>query len=145
LDYAHLHKTIPVVEQQTVQYAKAMAIVLVPHDRPFQPQPTRLDRQRSPSHDRGVSQWPRPTPQKAEKSKNMQAVFYTSHGKAADVLQVVDVAIPTPGPGEVLVKLYVSGINPSDCKARALDPALFQVHLNSLCSKIIFLRICCEI
>jgi NADPH:quinone reductase len=40
-------------------------------------------------------------------------------GKAAEVLRVEEVARPEPGPGEVLVRVYASGINPTDYKARS--------------------------
>src|SRR5260370_29299613 len=36
-----------------------------------------------------------------------------------DVLKVVDVPKPTPGPGEVLVVLKAAGINPGEAKIRA--------------------------
>ena len=49
----------------------------------------------------------------------MRAVAYKSFGAAKDVLEMVELPTPTPGPGEVLVKLAYSGVNPSDVKARA--------------------------
>lgn len=49
----------------------------------------------------------------------MQAAFYTAMGPAAEVLQIGDQATPKPGPGELLVRLHASGVNPSDVKARA--------------------------
>jgi len=48
----------------------------------------------------------------------MRAAFYDVNGTAADVLRVADVATPTPGHGEVRVKLKTSGVNPSDVKSR---------------------------
>lgn len=48
----------------------------------------------------------------------MQAAFYTRQGPAADVLQVGEQPEPTPGPGEVRVRLATSGVNPSDWKVR---------------------------
>jgi NADPH2:quinone reductase len=48
----------------------------------------------------------------------MRAAFYEKNGAARDVLSVGDVDTPRPGPGEVRVRLKVSGINPSDVKAR---------------------------
>jgi NADPH2:quinone reductase len=45
--------------------------------------------------------------------------LYRSTGKAADVLRVEEVPRPEPGPGEVLVRVYASGINPTDYKARS--------------------------
>lgn len=49
----------------------------------------------------------------------MKAVSYTRHGPAAAVLEYGDLPDPVPGAGEVLVRLYASGVNPSDVKARA--------------------------
>jgi len=49
----------------------------------------------------------------------MRAAWYTSNGKAQDVLQLGELPTPEPGPGEVRVRLAVSGVNPSDVKSRA--------------------------
>ena len=49
----------------------------------------------------------------------MRAALYRSTGKAADVLRVEEVPRPEPGPGEVLVRVYASGTNPTDYKARS--------------------------
>lgn len=49
----------------------------------------------------------------------MQAMSYTRFGAAADVLEQVTLPTPTPQPGEVLVELALSGVNPSDVKARS--------------------------
>ena len=49
----------------------------------------------------------------------MKAVWYTKTGEAVDVLQVGELDDPVPVAGEVLVKIKVSGINPSDVKTRA--------------------------
>ena len=49
----------------------------------------------------------------------MRAAFYETNGAAADVLRVGEVATPSPGPGEVRVRLKTSGVNPSDVKSRA--------------------------
>jgi NADPH2:quinone reductase len=48
----------------------------------------------------------------------MRAVWYEESGDAG-VLQVGDMPNPEPGPGEVRVRVIVSGINPSDWKMRA--------------------------
>lgn len=48
----------------------------------------------------------------------MRAAFYDRNGTAREVLQVGDVETPHPGPGEVRVKLAMSGVNPSDVKSR---------------------------
>lgn len=49
----------------------------------------------------------------------MRAICYERTGPANDVLQLVDLPTPEPGPGEVRVRLAWSGVNPSDVKARA--------------------------
>ncbi len=49
----------------------------------------------------------------------MRAVVYTSKGPAAEVLRIVDKPLPSPGPGEVRVKVAFSGVNPSDVKSRS--------------------------
>ncbi len=49
----------------------------------------------------------------------MRAALYRETGKAADVLHVEEIPRPEPGPGEVLVRVYASGINPTDYKARS--------------------------
>jgi NADPH2:quinone reductase len=50
----------------------------------------------------------------------MRAAVYSAFGPAADVLSVVDLPMPEPGPGEVRVRLAASGVNPSDVKSRAV-------------------------
>jgi NADPH:quinone reductase len=49
----------------------------------------------------------------------MRAAYYEQNGSARDVLKIGEVETPTPGPGEVRVKLATSGVNPSDVKARS--------------------------
>ncbi|OZB19704.1 MAG: zinc-binding dehydrogenase [Rhodobacterales bacterium 34-62-10] len=49
----------------------------------------------------------------------MKAITYSAFGPAADVLRLTDLPTPDPAPGEVLVRLSHSGVNPSDVKARA--------------------------
>ena len=48
----------------------------------------------------------------------MRAAYYEKPGPAREVLKVGDVPTPEPGPGEVRVKIAVSGVNPSDWKMR---------------------------
>jgi NADPH:quinone reductase len=48
----------------------------------------------------------------------MKAAVYRNSGAAADVLAVEDIERPAPGPGEVLVRVHASGINPTDFKTR---------------------------
>jgi len=49
----------------------------------------------------------------------MRAALYRTTGPAHEVLEVVEVERPEPGPGEVRVRIAVSGINPTDVKNRA--------------------------
>jgi NADPH2:quinone reductase len=48
----------------------------------------------------------------------MKAVTYRAFGPAARVLSVEEIDRPDPGPGEVVVDIAFSGVNPSDVKAR---------------------------
>jgi NADPH2:quinone reductase len=48
----------------------------------------------------------------------MRAAYYTQHG-ASDVFTVGERETPSPGAGEVLVRLHVAGVNPTDWKSRA--------------------------
>ena len=47
----------------------------------------------------------------------MKAVWYERNGDA-DILEYGDMPDPQPGPGEVLVRVATSGVNPSDWKRR---------------------------
>jgi NADPH:quinone reductase len=49
----------------------------------------------------------------------MRAALYDQHGPAREVLRVEDLERPEPGPGEVRVRVEVSGINPTDWKSRS--------------------------
>ena len=49
----------------------------------------------------------------------MKAALYDRMGPARDVLKVTETERPEPGPGEVLVRVLVSAINPTDVKARS--------------------------
>ncbi|MFI1191667.1 NADPH:quinone reductase [Micromonospora sp. NPDC020750] len=51
----------------------------------------------------------------------MRAVVYETGGDAS-VLRLVDRPVPEPGPGEVLVRVAVSGVNPTDWKSRRQGP-----------------------
>ncbi len=63
----------------------------------------------------------------------MKAVWYSRFGPASDVLELGDLPTPDPNPGEVLIRLTHSGVNPSDAKARAgarpgvIKPAFDQI------------------
>lgn len=48
----------------------------------------------------------------------MRAVRYSTSGPASGRLEPVELDRPAPGPGEVLVRVRVSGVNPTDWKAR---------------------------
>lgn len=50
----------------------------------------------------------------------MKAAVYHRTGDPS-VLEVVDRPVPEPGPGEVLVRVAVSGVNPTDWKSRQGD------------------------
>ena len=49
----------------------------------------------------------------------MRAAWYEKTGPARDVLQLGELEIPVVEPGQVLVRLHTSGINPSDVKRRS--------------------------
>ncbi len=48
----------------------------------------------------------------------MRAAVYDTSGEQRGVLRIVDLPDPEPGPGEVRVRVHVSGVNPTDWKAR---------------------------
>ena len=49
----------------------------------------------------------------------MKAAWFEAFGNAKDVIRVGEQTKPQAGPGEVLVRLQTSGVNPSDVKKRA--------------------------
>jgi NADPH:quinone reductase len=49
----------------------------------------------------------------------MKAAIYEAPGPAREVLKVTEVERPEPGPGEVRVRVHVSGVNPTDVKTRS--------------------------
>lgn len=55
----------------------------------------------------------------------MKVAWYERNGAAREVLTVGEMPMPEPGPGEVRVKLHVSGANPSDVKSRRGRPLAF--------------------
>jgi len=67
----------------------------------------------------------------------MKSITDSQFGPAAEVLTYGETSMPQPAPGEVLVKLVYSGVNPSDAKARAgsrpgvIKPAFDQIIPNS--------------
>ena len=58
-----------------------------------------------------------------------RAVRFDEYGDV-DVLKVVDVEDPTPGPGQLLVRVKAAGINPGEGKIRQglLQPAVAMSH-----------------
>jgi NADPH2:quinone reductase len=48
----------------------------------------------------------------------MHAVWYDRQGPADEVLQLGELPDPQPGPGEVRVRVHLSGVNPGDTKKR---------------------------
>ncbi|MPZ73837.1 MAG: zinc-binding dehydrogenase [Nitriliruptorales bacterium] len=58
----------------------------------------------------------------------MRAAWYTRQGPASEVLHVGDQPEPPPQPGDVIVRVAVSAVNPSDVKAReGFRPMLFPL------------------
>lgn len=49
----------------------------------------------------------------------MRAAVYDRYGTAPEVLRVEDIDRPEPGPGEVRVRIELSGVNPTDWKSRS--------------------------
>ncbi|WP_144873757.1 NADP-dependent oxidoreductase [Microbacterium sp. 1.5R] len=49
----------------------------------------------------------------------MRSAKYSGPGSAADVISIVETDTPTPGPGEVLLRVGAAGLNPVDVKIRA--------------------------
>lgn len=49
----------------------------------------------------------------------MKAAWYEQLGNPHQVLNLGEMEIPSPGAGEVRVKIYASGVNPSDVKQRS--------------------------
>ena len=56
----------------------------------------------------------------------MLAGWYERHGPAHDVITTGQMPIPEPEPGDVLVRLHASGINPSDYKKRGNEKAAIE-------------------
>lgn len=51
--------------------------------------------------------------------QTMYAAWYEQQGAAREVIQSGEQPMPSPGAGEVRVKVYASGVNPSDTKTRS--------------------------
>jgi len=54
----------------------------------------------------------------------MKAAWYSRNGEARDVLVLGELPDPRSGPGEVVVRLATSGVNPSDVKSRRGRPLI---------------------
>src|SRR5438093_792468 len=52
------------------------------------------------------------------KAQHMRAVWYEKQGPAREVLTLGEMPDPIPGPGEVRIRIAVSGVNPGDVKKR---------------------------
>lgn len=55
----------------------------------------------------------------------MRVAVYSVPGPARDVIRIVDRPKPIPSQNEVLVRVYASGVNPSDVKSRKSGPLAF--------------------
>jgi NADPH:quinone reductase len=53
------------------------------------------------------------------RSKELRAAWFESFGAARDVLQIGELEKPEANPGQVLVRVHTSSVNPSDVKKRA--------------------------
>ena len=49
----------------------------------------------------------------------MKAALYRAYGSAADTLRIEEIDRPEPGPGQVRVRMQLSGVNPTDWKSRS--------------------------
>jgi NADPH:quinone reductase-like Zn-dependent oxidoreductase len=58
----------------------------------------------------------------------MQAIIYTTYG-SPDVLQLKEVAKPTPKDNEVLIRIHTAIVGPADCAFRKGDPFISTVVL----------------
>jgi NADPH:quinone reductase-like Zn-dependent oxidoreductase len=62
----------------------------------------------------------------------MKALLYEAYG-GPDVLRVAEVPDPSPGPGEVLIRVRAASVGPGDCKLRA---GMLQAHFSISFPKI---------
>ena len=61
----------------------------------------------------------------------MRAAWYERMGPASEVLTLGALPVPSPGHGEVLIKVEASGVNPHDTKRRSgwLGPAMYAARV----------------
>jgi NADPH:quinone reductase-like Zn-dependent oxidoreductase len=52
-------------------------------------------------------------------AETMKAVQYDAYGPAREVLRIVEAPVPKPGPGDLLVRVRASSVNPIDCALRS--------------------------
>ena len=60
----------------------------------------------------------------------MKAAWYNSFGSAEEVLNIGEFDTPEPGEGEVKIKVYASGVNPSDTKKSRFDKRCITFLIN---------------
>src|SRR6202048_1123069 len=58
----------------------------------------------------------------------MIAAWYDRQGPAVEVLQIGELPAPKPAPGEVRVRVALSGVNPGDTKKRAGWPGSPMIY-----------------
>ena len=73
-----------------------------------------------PAHDRRTTSpvSARPYGEAVSPTETMLAARYQTAGPSAGELEIVELPRPRPEPGEVLVRMIVSGVNPTDWKSR---------------------------
>jgi NADPH2:quinone reductase len=59
----------------------------------------------------------------------MRAARYTRTGPAAEVIEITEIDTPEPGPGEVRVRIALSGVNPTDWKSRSRGDVAFDFQV----------------
>lgn len=64
----------------------------------------------------------------SEKGNEMKAVVYSSYG-SADVLQIKDIAKPTPKPHEIVIRNYATTVTAADIMMRKGKPVIGRLYL----------------